>query len=742
MASEREIFSLTGPSFLTSVDWNNSHHRRSIGASLVQGVYTLERDRRQNRQGPQALAPAWWEFFNFRLVQVLVDNHDVSHFGAVFQYYPHPHHNHSSVNQSPPRYVIAFRGTINKPGNRQQDFKLNLHLIINNLQNSSRLQIGLETARRIVQHVGPGNVWLAGHSLGSSLALVVGRDMVKHHGLRLETYLFNPPFASPPIERLANDKIKLGLRLANSVLTAGLAAAVNYASTHKNKDQEGDDDPFVVLSTWIPYLFINPSDPICAEYVGYFKHREEMESIGAGKIGRLATKHSIGSILSSVAGKKDCEAVHLLPSAYLTINATPSQSFKEAHGIHQWWRQDLQFNYKYYQHNFNEQYEEPNQAMAAVADTAEIFCLAGSSFPATADCFNKQYEDPSQAMLPAAADSKEIFSISGPSFLTAVDWNNSDHRRSVAGSLVHGVYCLESDRRQNRQGPQAVGPPWWQFFNFKLIQPLVDNQDGSFFGAIYELITNDQIQNPAAPHYVIAFRGTINNKGNREQDHRLNLQLIINNLDKSPRFKIGLDSTSRFVQAGVHVWLAGHALGSSLALLLGKQMVKSGFHLETYLFNPPFASPHIERIKNDKLKLGLRFANSVLTAGIAAAVSPKSKDREADPFAVLSSWVPYLFINSNDPICSEYIGYFKHREDMEAMGPTARKIGRLATKHSIRDIFAVARGKTDSEAVHLIPSAYLTINAAVSQNFRDAHAIHQWWRMDLQFDYKYYQYKY
>lgn len=347
MASEREIFSLTGPSFLTAVDWNNSQHRRSVAASLVQGVYTLERDRRQNRQGPQALAPPWWQSFNFRLMEVLVDNHDVSYFGAVYEYINFPYYPHPHPHCSPPQYVIAFRGTIKKPGNREQDFKLNLHLIINNLENSSRFQMGLEAASRIVQHAGPGNVWLAGHSLGSSLALVVGRQMVKHIGLRLETYLFNPPFISPPIGRLTNDKLKLGLRLANSVLTAGLAAAVNYAG---NRNKAPEDDHFAVLSTWIPYLFLNPSDPICSEYDDYFKHREVMESMGAGKIGRLATKHSIGSIVSSVVGKKDCEAVHLIPSAYLTVNVTPLQNFQEAHGIHQWWRQDLQFHYKFYQH--------------------------------------------------------------------------------------------------------------------------------------------------------------------------------------------------------------------------------------------------------------------------------------------------------------------------------------------------------------------------------------------------------
>ncbi|KAL8519492.1 hypothetical protein ACS0TY_010428 [Phlomoides rotata] len=335
MPSEREIFSLTGPTFLTAIDWSNSHHRRSVAASLVQGVYTLERDRRQNRQAHQALAPPWWQFFNFRLIQTLVDSHDLSYFGAIYEFFinaPFPF-NH------PPQYVVAFRGTINKTGNREQDFKLNLHLIINNLAKSSRFQIALDCVHQIVQKVGPESVWIAGHSLGSSIALLVGRQMIKQTGIHLETYLFNPPFASPPIERLINDKLKLGLRLANSVITAGLATAV------KTKD------PFMVLSTWVPYLFINPSDPICSEYGGYFKHREDMESIGAGRIGKLATKHSIGSILSAAAsGKKDCEALHLIPSAYLTFNVTPSLSFKEAHGIHQWWRQDLHFCYKFHQY--------------------------------------------------------------------------------------------------------------------------------------------------------------------------------------------------------------------------------------------------------------------------------------------------------------------------------------------------------------------------------------------------------
>ncbi|GER25182.1 alpha/beta-Hydrolases superfamily protein [Striga asiatica] len=323
MASEREIFSISGPTFLTAID------------CLVQGAYTLERDRRQNRQGPHALAPPWWQFFNFRLVQVLVDDHDVSIFGAVYEFnFQYPYHNYY-LGHRPPQYVIAFRGTINKAGNREQDFKLNFHCIFNNLHNSTRFQISYKSVSEVVQRVGPGNIWVAGHSLGSSIALVIGREMVKT-GIHLETYLFNPPFVSPPIGRITNEKLKLGLRLASSVLTVGLVAAV--------KSQE--KDLFTLLSTWIPYLFINPEDPICSEYLGYFQHREDMESIGAGKIGRLATKHSIGSIFKG----KDGEAVHLLPCAYLSVNLCTYESFKEAHGIHQWWRPDLELKYKLHQY--------------------------------------------------------------------------------------------------------------------------------------------------------------------------------------------------------------------------------------------------------------------------------------------------------------------------------------------------------------------------------------------------------
>ncbi|XP_073021560.1 GDSL esterase/lipase At4g10955-like [Primulina eburnea] len=341
--SQTEIFHLRGPTFLTSVDWSNSYHRRSIAASLVQGVYVLEHDRQNHRQGPTGNAPPWWEFFNFKLIQILVDEHDLSIFGAIlkFQFPCDFQHNHPT--QRPPQYVIAFRGTMANSKNRAEDLKLDLHCVLNDLQNSTRIHNAIETALEIVSRVGLGNVWLTGHSLGSSMALIIGRELAKNTGIHLETYLFNPPFISLPVEWIQNEKLKHGLRFANSVITAGLAMVSNGYHSQDSVEKH----PFVLLSSWVPYLFLNSFDPICCEYIGYFKHRENMEFIGAGKIGKLATQHSIGSI-ASAGRENDFEAIHLIPSAYLTVNSSSAQGIRQAHGVEQWWKQELEFKYNLY----------------------------------------------------------------------------------------------------------------------------------------------------------------------------------------------------------------------------------------------------------------------------------------------------------------------------------------------------------------------------------------------------------
>ncbi|KAI3705719.1 hypothetical protein L1987_75960 [Smallanthus sonchifolius] len=340
MASQKEIFDVSGPlQLLTSFDWRNTFHRRSVAASLVQGVYNLERDRQRGSIGHEheSHASLWWERFHFQLNCVLVDDSDLLYFGAIYELkYAHPFFYQSSPH--PPRYVIAFRGTITTS---LEDMKLNLKCILNKHEKSVRFHTAFHAVSSTVTTAGAGNVWLAGHSLGASIAMFAGRNMAKRR-FQLETYLFNPPFISVPIDNMIkNQTVKHGVRVIKSLVTAGLATAM------KRRSSDPEEDLFVVLAEWTPYVFVNRSDPICAEYIGYFKDRDMMERIGLGKIGRIATQNSFRSLVAGAVGR-DSEPLHLLPTAYLTENLSESEDFKQAHGIHQWWQQHFQWQSKLY----------------------------------------------------------------------------------------------------------------------------------------------------------------------------------------------------------------------------------------------------------------------------------------------------------------------------------------------------------------------------------------------------------
>jgi hypothetical protein len=76
-----------------------------------------------------------------------------------------------------------------------------------------------------------------------------------------------------------------------------------------------------------------------------------MEEIGAGSIEKIAAQNSIGSIMMSAIGK-ECEPVHLIPSAILTVNLTPQHDYIEAHGIDQWWKPDLHLESKLHKYKY------------------------------------------------------------------------------------------------------------------------------------------------------------------------------------------------------------------------------------------------------------------------------------------------------------------------------------------------------------------------------------------------------
>nr|XP_017256735.1 PREDICTED: GDSL esterase/lipase At4g10955-like [Daucus carota subsp. sativus] len=337
MAFNPEDFNTSGPRNISAAtDWSYTHHRITVAASLVQGVYAMERDRRQSRTGLQALAPLWWESFHFQLEETLIDPSDSSIYGAIYKFkLP----TDTFGQWHPPRCVVALRGTVIEPETMYQDFKLDPKILLKQkLTKSFRAEVTSKVVEILVDNINAGanTVWLAGHSLGSAIALTVGRDMAKI-GIPLETYLLNPPFVSIPLEHIKlSRRERSGIRIAWSVAKAVLSKVVM-----DDEQRTQVENKFTQLSIWAPYLCVNEDDPICSEYIGYFKNRYRMARWGprGARIAKAATKVSTRSLAKYALGSRTAEPFHLLPTANLVINKSGSQNLKEAHGVAQWWTQ-------------------------------------------------------------------------------------------------------------------------------------------------------------------------------------------------------------------------------------------------------------------------------------------------------------------------------------------------------------------------------------------------------------------
>ncbi|KAL6320426.1 hypothetical protein AAG906_007123 [Vitis piasezkii] len=313
---ERGNFDLTGPKQLTEVDWTNNHHRRAVVASLVEGAYNLEYDRQESRD-PQVQSSRWWNFFHFQLKRALVDDKDSSIYGAVYEI-KHTYLNH--LPKCAPKYVIAFRGTILKLSTAKRDLKLNIKVLTDVLHmDRHRFKPALEAVQQVVQEAGSANIWLAGHSLGSSIAMMVGKSMAQE-GKCMEAFLFNPPLLGNVLLKIiGNQYLQDAMRLTETL--------------------QGQYDQFNALSSWIPNLFVNRHDPICSEYIGHFRNRNNVEKqFGAGMIGRVAVLQPTLGVLKAAVGMDPQLSTQLLPKAYLTISESSSScSILEAHGLRQWW---------------------------------------------------------------------------------------------------------------------------------------------------------------------------------------------------------------------------------------------------------------------------------------------------------------------------------------------------------------------------------------------------------------------
>ncbi|KAJ3692059.1 hypothetical protein LUZ60_012409 [Juncus effusus] len=266
--------------------------------------------------------------------------------------------------------------------------------------------------------------------------------------------------------------------------------------------------------------------------------------------------------------------------------------------------------------------------------------------------------------------------------------------------MVQGAYVVERDRIKQRK--QRLAPDWWDHFHYELVDKVIDVHGHSIYGVVLRFKQHqgspDTIYNrDAAPRFVIAFRGTMLDKGHAIRDVFLDLRVCGGSLNKTSRIQNAILMVEKFAKdfGASNVWLTGHSLGASTATIIGKYMAKEkDIHLKTFLFNPPFAEIPYDLIPllDEKIKEGIHMAKTFFKGGLTYLLEDQRKKSHKN-FAMLSSWTPYLFVHHADPISMAYIKYFKRRKDLEET--EASGVALLATRSSVREMISNSKGVRD-----------------------------------------------
>lgn len=350
--------------------------------------------------------------------------------------------------------------------------------------------------------------------------------------------------------------------------------------------------------------------------------------------------------------------------------------------------------------------------------------------------------------------------MGGRSSTTMIDWDDKEQCRCIAACIVRATYVLDKDRIKNRVGSQALAPAWSENFNLECMKVLEDVarrfQSGkSIFGAIYKKKQEDALCHPSAPHYIVAFRGTmLGHPTTAIQDIKHDLRILNNNLMGSKWSQQAHEAVKELLDdincRNCVVWLAGHSLGASLALEVGRTAVlDQNLKLPTFLFNPPQVSsePFINLLQpTGVVKKELYFTRSCVKACLGRLIFRPHRERMEELFQKMSSWEPKLYVHENDLICHGYIDYFEQRQQLEER---LHGVARSAITLSYRDMFW-SMFSLEKERRYLLPSAELCKNKGTNNDGeglghrlkqrRSAHALEQWWKPDVSLDVKAYRY--
>ncbi|GMP67825.1 hypothetical protein CsSME_00027687 [Camellia sinensis var. sinensis] len=309
---------------LINSSWKDGNYKRTVIACFIQAVYLLELDRQENRTEENALAPKWWIPFKYKLAQTLIDERDGSIFGAVLEW------DRSAAMadfiiirpSGAPRAVLVLRGTLLKSPTIRRDIEDDLRFLAwESLKGSVRFNATLEALKSIADRYGSSNVSVAGHSLGAGFALQVGKALAKQ-GIFVEAHLFNPPSVS-----LATSLKNIGEQVG-FVWKRFKSMLPSNSETQASGNEVDETNNIVGLNKWVPHLYVNNSDYICCYYTNPAGSEAEAEA-GARENNNGANKENVGPTNGHAAAK-------------LFVLSKGKQKFLEAHGLEQWWSDDLE----------------------------------------------------------------------------------------------------------------------------------------------------------------------------------------------------------------------------------------------------------------------------------------------------------------------------------------------------------------------------------------------------------------
>ncbi|KAJ0051676.1 hypothetical protein Pint_01398 [Pistacia integerrima] len=313
---------------LINSSWKDPNHKRTVIACFIQAVYLLELDRQENRTEANALAAKWWIPFRYKLAQTLVDERDGSIYGAILEW------DRSAAMadlvlirpSGAPKAVLALRGTLLKSSTIRRDVEDDLRFFAwESLKGSVRFKGALESLKSLAARYGSNNVCVAGHSLGAGFALQVGKTLAKE-GLYVDTHLFNPPSVSLAMSfRNMGEKAVFAWNRVKSMLPSNAESQATIDEGEKTNSVGlknwvhyfYGDKTSAELNKWVPHLYVNNSDYICCSYT-------DPESTAEND-----------------ANKENVSLTNGKAAAKLFVMSKGKQKFLEAHGIEQWWSDNL-----------------------------------------------------------------------------------------------------------------------------------------------------------------------------------------------------------------------------------------------------------------------------------------------------------------------------------------------------------------------------------------------------------------